>query len=245
MSERRYSDREMNAIIKRAAALQQVTDEQKGTGSSIVEIQNVASELGIAPELVIQAAEELQQAQKSAGFQFTGATSEVHYRRTAVGTLTDADLPHLADKIRNLTHRNGFPRSLGNRFEWSSSQPDSLQINLTESNDKTEISLDWSFAQWIGLIFVLPHMLGFILGVMGFAELGPALGLAIFIILQCGCYVLARNMYRQLSEQRKKAGLEMAESLVQFVEQQEASRHIRVATQPQTAVQQVPQTLIG
>ena len=245
MGERLYSEREINAIIKRAAALQQESVEDRGAGSTMGQIQVAAAELGIDPALVVQAADELQQGQKSAGFSWTGVSSQAKCHRVVSGTLSDEDLPALAETIQSMTNRTGFPRTLGNRFEWSSTQPDNLQIALTSANGNTTIDINWNFAQWIGLIFILPLVFGLAIGAGLFAELGPVIGLCLLLAIEVGAYSMARSGYAKLSENKKKSASDMADTLQRFVGRRESLRQQAPVTQIESASSTIPQTLIG
>lgn len=245
MAERRFSDRDMNAIIQRAAALQLEGSVDKSAGVTLDQIQQAASELGISADMVAQAADEIGTGNQPAGRSVFGGPTSAEYSRTADGIVPEGELPGLLKEIRRLTGRTGYPKSIGNAFEWQSNQPDGLLVTFTPRNGKTLIDVRATFGQWIGVCIVLPLMISLMLGFAALGEFGPEFGVAVLVILQLVCFAACRELFGRISRAKSKSAQDLAVALENYVEQEAEAVVKQQASAEQASTPKIHQTLIG
>jgi hypothetical protein len=244
MSERRFSDRDMNAIIQRAAALQQEASSDKASGPTLDQIQQAASELGISPEMVARAADEISSSPPDVGLSRFGSPTAAVYSRSAEGVLQEHELPGLLKEIRRLTGRVGYPRSMGDSFEWQSNQPDGLHISLTPRNGKTLIDVRASFGNWVGACIGLSVFCSLAIGLPSIGELGLDIGGALTVGLLLASAMANRSIFSRISRAKQKTALDLAVELGKYIEQ-ETQVARQTATVESTSTTKIHQTLIG
>lgn len=122
MTDRRYSDDEISEIFRRATEVQQRAPQQQlsqSQGMSLAELQSIGREAGIAPDLVAQAARELDQPalpRVSSTFGIpTGVARTVQLERR----LTDDEWDALVVRLRDTFNARGTITVQGAFRTWS------------------------------------------------------------------------------------------------------------------------------
>ena len=130
MTDRRYSDEEVEEIFARAAETEQQTRRQlpaRDHGLTLSELQKIGQEAGITPEAVAQAARSLDQPQQPETPVFlglpVGAARTVRLERR----LTDEEWERLVVDLRETFNARGVIRSEGSFRSWSNGN---LQVLL-------------------------------------------------------------------------------------------------------------------
>ena len=235
----------MNAIIKRAAALQMESSPEKSAGATIEQIQEAAAELGISPEMVERAADDILASQNQPGFSLLGSPRKAEFSRAATGVILEQDLPSLLKEIRRITGRVGNPRTVGNSLEWQSNQPDILHVTLTPRNGKTLIDVQSDFSNWIGVAFALPLSLSLALGFGLLGELGPEVGGILLIVLQLIVFFANRSVFAWITRTKRNKARELASQLAEYVETQATQTQNQVVVVDAPTTTKIHQTLIG
>ena len=115
MSERKYSDEEVRAIIGRAA---------ENDGLTLAEIQSIAKEVGIDADDVARAAATLRAApmeQPPSRFEFKFMPTRVAHTVPLSRAMTDAEWDHFVVILRDIFGAKGKVSSTGSIREWSNS----------------------------------------------------------------------------------------------------------------------------
>ncbi|MEL6703184.1 MAG: hypothetical protein AAFP15_02760 [Bacteroidota bacterium] len=124
----RYSEAEVQAILKRAAERQHRADlsaEARASGLSKNELEHVAAAAGIDPEHVRAAALEVERGTAPTAAptlleRAAGAPTRIHLERTTPGHLDDALWQKLVVELRQTFDTPGIPDQLGAIREWRS-----------------------------------------------------------------------------------------------------------------------------
>ncbi|MEL6770262.1 MAG: hypothetical protein AAFP18_04280 [Bacteroidota bacterium] len=124
----RYSEAEVQAILKRAAERQHRADlsaEARASGLSKNELEHVAAAAGIDPEHVRAAALEVERGTAPTAAptlleRAAGAPTRIHLERTTSGHLDDALWQKLVVELRRTFDTPGIPDQLGAIREWRS-----------------------------------------------------------------------------------------------------------------------------
>lgn len=220
-STRRYTDREVALVIKRAAELQEQQSEQtdrSSSGLSLGELEQVARESGLDPSLVRRAAQDLdihrEPVHKS---RFLGAPSVVTVERTVDGELPPGEYEGIVEELRRTFNDNGYVSTLGRSLAWSSSpngygrHHSQQQVNVTVNvrNGKTIIRAERSLRGVAGGLF------GGLMGGVGGGTTGISMGIGLGVLHSVpaavglwgavlgASYTLARTIYVHVARNRR------------------------------------------
>src|SRR5262245_13697463 len=105
---RRFNDREVAAIIKRATELQQTEPvETERGGLSLSEVEQIAREAGIDGSLIRRAANEIDQRPvPTAVSPFLGSPTHLLLERTIDGEISEADFELFVAEINDALHQH-------------------------------------------------------------------------------------------------------------------------------------------
>lgn len=160
-ADRQYTEKEIRAILQRAGKLQEArTPGGIGSGgTTLTQLQQAASELGLDPDLIAQAAREVETEETATkGSWLLGGPWNVDYDQILPGTVTEENWPFLLDELRAATGRVGTPKTIGKGFEWLSQSPDPLHITFTPHGPNTRVRLTARFGEWSALFYILPSI---------------------------------------------------------------------------------------
>jgi hypothetical protein len=156
--ESRYTEKEVSAILKRAAELQGEGVLATG-GTSLAQLQQAAAEIGIDPVKVQQAAAELNtKGQTGPGAAWLGGPWGVDYDKLLPGVIDEDSWPGVVEDLRGETGRVGIPKQVGKGYEWLSLEPDMVHMTFTPSGSNTRVRVMARFGQWGGLLYIMPTL---------------------------------------------------------------------------------------
>lgn len=197
MSERRYSEEEFARILRKATELQarrlpapsgggageaESATPEAGKGLSLPEIQAIAREVGIPPELVEEAARLSARATPAAR---QGTKQRFLLRRSVPGVLPAEAQIRVIQAIRDATVQQGDVETLPTGVEWSSANAELRQIQVSvhsvEGNTEIRVAVDRS-AEGI-LTHLFPTVGGWISGMATGAVLEPGFLVGAGIVL--------------------------------------------------------------
>jgi len=162
----RYTEKEVRAILKRAAELPGEGALATG-GTSLAQLQQAAAEIGIDPVRVQQAAAELNtKRQTGPGAAWLGGPWGVDYDKLLPGVIDEDSWPGLVEDLRSETGRVGTPKQVGKGYEWLSQDPHPLHITFTPSGSNTRVRVMARFGQWAGFLYFLPTFFPLLIATM-------------------------------------------------------------------------------
>ena len=129
MTERRYSDEEVDAIFARASEAEQEGPQrlQSAEGRTLAELQAIGREAGLSSEAVAQAARALDQPSQPSPSRFLGLPLGVARTVTLDRRLTDQEWERLVVQLRETFNARGVLRNEGSFRSWSNGN---LQVLL-------------------------------------------------------------------------------------------------------------------
>jgi hypothetical protein len=221
---RRFSDGEVQEVLKRAAEL----DLAQPTGSgalTIGAIQQAAAEAGIDPALVRAAAAALRSPSPSGSTSpqdklvpFTaqwvaGGPTRISVERVVQGELSESDCAYLIDDVRGVLGIMGIVGSLGRTVTFVAQRSGGalgrdLQVSLTMRGGQTRINIREGLGQLAGGIFggicggAGGGGLGPIIGLTASLAKSPVLALALVPLWLAGVFATARSVYHYNSMRR-------------------------------------------
>lgn len=233
---RRYSDEEVQRLLSRAADL----ESQGGNlparvdGPTLGDIESIASEAGINPALIRQAARELDSPSgvvpsvppPSGGF--LGAPTVFELERVVPGEAPQATLERLVPPLQRASDGVGQPSLLGKTLNWisqDSSKTRTLQVTVGVGRGETRLIIEERYGNLAGSLFggiMGGGGTGLGLGVglgVGLGALGSAAFALLFPIgVMTGAWALSRGIYRHTVHGRMRKLNKLMDELVATVE---------------------------
>jgi hypothetical protein len=159
MTDRRYSDDEVAEILARASEKEQASRAQlqPAEGLTLAELQKIASEAGIAPDLVAQAARSIDEPRAQAPRLFLGLPLGVARTVRLDRRLTDTEWERLVVDLRETFDARGVIRTEGSFRAWSNGN---LQVLVEPDGEGQRIRFRTLRGQSRSLMIIGLGMLG-------------------------------------------------------------------------------------
>lgn len=179
MSKRRYNEQQIGAILQRSGEIQAgISPDADSHGLTLEELQKVASEVGIEPHVVEQAALEVEGGAKGAA-----AGSKV-LDHTIDGAVTDEQWEDMVIRLRQYLGKSGTSTLQGSTREWTSdSDMGSLTLIAATRNGRTRFRLLGDTAGVTAVGWILGLSFGFISVLIMSAVLGKKTGMDAWLIV--------------------------------------------------------------
>ena len=196
---RRYSDREMALILKKAATLQEqgpdaVAQEQSHT---LTELERVAIEVGIDPRYVAEAAAAVDAESSTKRAPLLGAPTTYQVGRIIEGEVPETEFSEMLDAIRKITRRQGEVSRVLGAFEWKSGGPSGeTYVSIAPRNGKTSIRIGGRYGAGAGFVYCATGVIGAALLVGTAVSRGSPIDLGTLAAVAAGSYLAARTAWQ-------------------------------------------------
>jgi hypothetical protein len=225
---RRYSEGEVREIVKRASEME-ASNPTVGGALTIGGVEELAAEVGIAPEVVRSAAQSVAQRAPAAGAisspranWLIGGPTRILYERVVEGEVPEADFPLLVEEIRRVMQNVGQVSQLGPSFTWTGTRgprtQSAMEIAVTVRGGSTRIIVQENLTNLIGAIFggIGGGMGGGGMGVVG--AIAGSMGIPILMpvlmpLWLATTFAVARTAYHYSSRSRAQQLELMADRL--------------------------------
>ena len=226
---RRFNEKEVALIIKRASELQQTeTTSESTTGMSLAELEQVAREAGLDPELVRRAAADLDtRVTDQTPNLFLGAPTVLRLERTIDGEVPADEYEPMVLEMQRLLGGTSTASTIGRTLQFSLTGRNhqhasgrDVQVTITPRNGRTTIRIEERLGPLAGGLF------GGLLGGMGggltvpVTVIGAALTHSAILatglggVMISGSYLLARTIYGKIVRGRGEKLHELMSRLV-------------------------------
>lgn len=236
---RRYGEKEVGKILKRATELQRdLPGGAVGSGLSLAELEEIALEAGIDPRHLRRAALELEEGELGPGGWDRVVGDQLTLVREAAvpGELDEEGFEGVVAAVQVNAGDQGQPSLLGRTLTWQAETPSqsrTLQLVVTSRDGETRVRIEERLHQFAGGLFggtVAGGGIGLGLGVgapvakfLGSVLVGVSVPLATLTL----SYVAAREIYRAYVRGRRRALDRLLAAVVHEVE-----RSVRPALSP-------------
>lgn len=211
----RYDDREMAVIIKLASELEE--REAGGESHSLDEIQEIAVQAGIDPDLVVQAARIFEAERASRASSLIGAPTAYRFQRSVAGEVPEDELGALVDVIRQVTGREGEVARVLESLEWRDLDPfgTTTHVEITPRRGRTAIRVAARSGNAAGWSYLGTGILATILSVIVGKEMQAPILLEAGVILGLWSsgYLAARTVWRRTARRIKTRLRRLADGL--------------------------------
>ena len=228
---RRFNEKEVAAIIKRASELQQVeATSESSTGMSLAELEQIAREAGLDPALVRRAASDLDtRVTDQQPSPFFGAPTTLVLERTIDGELPVEEHEAIVLEIQRELGGVGSASGLGRSLVWTMTTHEhpraatrTVQVTVTPRNGRTTIRIDEPLRQMAGGLF------GGVMGVgLGSGGIVMGIGMRLFDSMPVAVglvggvvgasYLLARTIFGRMMLSRGERLQRLMSRLVDHV----------------------------
>jgi len=152
-----YNEKEIGAILKRAAELSHDSPDSSASGLSIEELQQVGTEAGLHPDLILKAAAELHSSKPEREKNIFGGPVQYQNELMLDGEIDSALWEEMLASIRGTFKDPGVVSTRENIFEWTSqSETEKGQVTAHVQNGRTKITLFWHEPVAAIPFFVIP-----------------------------------------------------------------------------------------
>lgn len=214
---RRYNEKEVATIIKRASELQQLeSTAESTTGMSLAELEQVAREAGLDPSLVRRAATDLDtRVSDEKPSPFVGAPTNLVLERTIDGEVPVDEYETIVLEIQRELGGVGQASTLGRTLVWTMQgvarrrvSTRTVQVTVAPRNGRTTIRMEEALGQLAGGLF------GGLMGGLGGGSSGIAMGIGMGVFhsgavaagliggMVTGSYLLARTIFGRMVRDR-------------------------------------------
>ena len=220
---RRYSDSEVEEIVRQAADEQLAHPTEEGM--SLGTVQQIANDVGISPERVQRAARKLEsretvqpRAESGPGAFWLGSPTVIEWEGAVDGEVTESVYDEIVDEVQATLATEGQVDTLGRSLTWRTVKPvlgkrRAVQVRVTSRGGQTRIHIQ----ERLGELAVSLHssilvgggvggvatILGIGLGWLGYGLESGLLSAVWF----GGMYALSRSIFRAVSR-KKRSDLE-------------------------------------
>ena len=228
---RRFNEKEVAQIIKRASELQQLeTTTESSTGMSLAELEQVAREAGLDPALVRRAAVDLDtRVSDQTPNKFLGAPTVLRLERTIDGEVPADEYEQLVLEIQGQLGEVGSGSTIGRSLQWTvqsaarrrvSSR--TVQVTISPRNGRTTIRIEERLGGLAGGLF------GGLMGGVGGGTTGISAGIGMGVLhswgafagiwggVVVGSYLLARTIFGRVVRGRGEALQTLMSRLVEY-----------------------------
>lgn len=227
---RRYGDREVARILKRATELQRAEPSAADPeGLTLAELADIAREAGIDPALLRRAATEvdLGGGRSTMWRRLAGAPVMLQLEHSVEGEIPSERFDALIPIIQQATEGQGTASAVGRTLTWSSHTTDnttSQQILVTSADGRTLVRWEERFGGLAGALFggILGGG-GIGLGAGGAAAIAGAAGpvalvIAVPVVLVGGSYALSRGIFTHIVKRREANARKVIAEIASYVE---------------------------
>ena len=205
-----YKGKEIDAILRTAARLQEEDDarQDKGLGLSLAEVEEIAAESGIDPKYIREAALISTADDDEDRFHFWGGPITARRSFIVNRALSRVEMEDLVPAIQRITDNAGSTDSLGNSLTWTShtrKNQGSMSVMMQVEGDKTVCTLKAPIMMPGFLIHYVPLILTFMIGLPFAATRGftPTV-LAIAAVLMSVVFLGTRFGYGRYADMKKR-----------------------------------------
>jgi DNA-binding transcriptional regulator YhcF (GntR family) len=215
---RRYSDREVEEIVRQAAEEQLAHPTEEGL--SLKTVQQIADDVGISPERVARAARKLESrqaavhpAERGAGAFWLGSSTVIEWERIVPGEVTQSVYDEIVAEVQATFSAEGHATTLARSLTWRATKPKlgqtrAVQVHVSPRAGQTRIhvqerlfELGWTVFPTVwgiggGGIAVILSLLGPELGWTA-AGLGAAAWTG-------GMYALSRKIFQMIARRKRR-----------------------------------------
>ena len=174
---RRYTDREVALVLKRAAELEErrAQDGGGGAGLTLSQLEEIAQDVGLDPELVAEAALELESRRGLTEVSLLGPPATRKAVRAVSGSLDEEGLRSLVHVVDDAASSDGIVTEALGTVRWTATDRfQSTQVTVAPAGDETRIQVT---QRYNGRVRPVLHLVPAAWGAIGGGAVAAGLGI--------------------------------------------------------------------
>lgn len=202
-----FDEREISAILKRAAEIQGADGAAPAFGLSLGELQQLAAEAGIDPQSVAAAAAELSPRDADERLNIWGGPLTMTLDRVVKGEVDEAAWEAMVAAIRRTFNNTGTVQPWGQALEWThNSGGAQAHVTVTPRDGCTHIQVFWNGQVMAAPFFVISSALSLIMIPIVFEALAlvSLAGAGLYLSLAASLFLLARWLLSRVAGKEKR-----------------------------------------
>jgi hypothetical protein len=207
-NDRLYTEKEISKILKKEGEIQVSEREKVTVGLSLEELQQLAEEVGLEPDIIANVAQEIDiEPEPEPGF-FGSLLmpTKIDIDQVIPGTITENEWPEIVSMIERSTGKSGSSSQIGKMLEWTADSRHSVhKLSVIPSENQTKIIFQGTFTQ-LALAWTLPILINvavwaFIIAMINLGLIGIPIGLAVSFVT----YLAILSGFRSFIKKKKQS----------------------------------------
>lgn len=201
--DRRFTDREVRAILKKAA------DESSGgslvrpEGLSLSELKSIGAEVGLDAARLEDAARAVIEGRANRPSRLVGGPTVLSFERRVEGEVSEEDTPEVLSVIRRNLGRQGKVTDIHGSLEWSDrSDAGERYVTLSSRDGITTVTGSANLTNMAVLTYLPVGVMGLftsLIGLIKYVKDGSELGLVLFFVVVPVLYLIMRTILGRLT----------------------------------------------
>ena len=202
IDERKFTDREVHEILKRAVQKAPSRAVVKSEGHSLEELKAIGAEVGIDPDRMEDAARAVTLDDGNQPNRFLGSPTILNFERRVNGEFGPEDTPEILSIIRRTMGHQGKLEEVGGTLEWGAKADSGERyVTLWSRDGTTMIRSSAHLSNMAVLTFLPAGALSIILtgaGIASFIKEGSLVGLALLVVIPV-LYLILRTILSKMA----------------------------------------------
>lgn len=204
-----FDEREISAILKRAAEIQGADGPARAFGLSLVELQQLAAEAGIDPRSVAAAVAELDRGGEGDHVNIWGGPLSLTLDRVVEGEVNEATWEAMVAAVRRSFNDTGEVQPWGQALEWTHSGRASgvqAHVTVTPRDGRTRIQVFWHEPVMAAPVYVIAGVFALIMIPVVFEALAlvSLTGAFLYLAIVSTLFLLARWTLSRMAAKEKR-----------------------------------------
>jgi hypothetical protein len=220
MDERRFSDREVREILKKAVERAPSRALVKSEGLSLAELKTIGEEVGIDPDRLEDAARSLILSGENRPNRLLGGPVRILFDRKVPGEMDPADTPEALSLIRRTMGMQGEVDEIHGSLEWSTKGDAGERFVTISSRDgATSITGSSNLTQAAVVTYLPVGIFGVITAVIGgvtAAANESLFGFAVCLTILPVLYAVLRTIYGKVSDKESRKLQQVVDELARL-----------------------------
>jgi hypothetical protein len=222
IQDRRFTDREVREILKRAVERAPSRALVKSEGLSLAELQSIGQEVGIDPDRLEDAARSLILTGENRPNRILGGPTVLTFDRKVQGEISPEDTPEVLSLIRRTMGQQGGVDEIHGSLEWSTTgEAGEKFVTISSREGTTSITGSANLTQAAVLTYLPAGIFGVVTAVIGSitaASNGSYVGFAICLTVLPVLYAVLRTIFGKVADKESQRLQHVVAELARLVE---------------------------
>jgi hypothetical protein len=222
IDERRFTDREVHEILKKAVERAPSRALVKSEGLSLAELKAIGEEVGIDPARLEDAARAVTLGGRNRAERILGGPTVLNFERKVERELDPEDTHDVLSLIRRTMGQQGEVSEVHGALEWSAKgELGERYVTLSPRDGTTAIHSSANLSNAAILTYLPTGIIGFFVSIAGlarFAKSGSEVGLILFFAVLPVLYPILRTIFSKISRSESAKLQKVVDDLARLTE---------------------------